>query len=243
VFINIWSEELVDIPTSTLELAFKATIRTIKWFPTIADIRAQLQQADAKAFELEDEQKWGKLLAWAAKYFHSDIGVLAGAPDLPADVAHAARAAGGLHWISNCPEDQLVWCRKNFLAALKSVRETGQVEHLLGPREAKRIVNELRTGAVRFRSKELPAPAETVRSEPGAFEMPENLRHTLQPEQISEEEWRRREARAKEQEDALRVKLGFTREEWEQKKVEARERVLGQVAGAKTVTESETCNT
>ena len=63
-------------------------------------------------------------------------------------IEHAARAAGGYAYIEKCSREELVWVRKTFLAAYRNVHETGQIEHLLGDGNAKRIWAELKAGSV-----------------------------------------------------------------------------------------------
>ena len=72
-----------------------------------------------------------------------DTGIRRGAPRLSPAVERATRAVGGLNFIERCSEEELVWWQKNFLTAFTNVHETGQVEHLLGEGEAKRILARL----------------------------------------------------------------------------------------------------
>lgn len=85
--------------------------------PMPGDVRAQLDAADEKGFALEAEDAWQDLLLWIRCYYHPNIGVKRGAPELPGPVEHACRAAGRFRWIERCGEDELVWARKTFLAA------------------------------------------------------------------------------------------------------------------------------
>ena len=78
--------------------------------------------------------------------YFPDSGVRRGAPQLPPAVQHAARAAGGFAFIERCPEGELVWCRKNFLAAYANFHATAKVEHLLSDGEAKEIYERLTSG-------------------------------------------------------------------------------------------------
>jgi hypothetical protein len=148
VFMSLWAEGLADIPTDALEMALRATLQTCKFFPTVADIRAQLDQAKEKGLELEAECAWQHLLKHINEYCgYPRLGEnQRPAPQLAPAVEYAARAAGGIPFIERCSEDQLVWCHKDFLAAYKIVHETGKVEHLLGCGETKDIVRRLTSG-------------------------------------------------------------------------------------------------
>lgn len=145
---SIWSEQLGDIPADRLNAACDCLMKTWRFpnLPLPGDVRAQLDQAEAKGFDLEAETEWQKLLAWVRENVFPDTGIRRGAPHLPPAVEHAAKAAGGFYFIERCPEDQLVWCRKTFLAAYKNVHEAGQAEYLLGAGEARRILAQLQAG-------------------------------------------------------------------------------------------------
>ena len=143
--ISSWCELLGDLPAATIETACKQVGRTCRFFPTPGEIRAQLDGAEAKGFELEAASEWQNLLSWIRENVFPDTGVQKGAAKLSAPVEYAAKAAGGIFWIERCAADDLVWARKNFIAAYKNVHDTGQVEHLLGAGEAKRILAKLKS--------------------------------------------------------------------------------------------------
>lgn len=63
------------------------------------------------------------------RYVYADLGVRG--PTLPADIEHAARAAGGLQYIESCGLDELVWVKKRFIEDLERRRKSGGVEKLL----------------------------------------------------------------------------------------------------------------
>src|SRR6516225_1206145 len=67
----LWSEGLSDVPTEALEPAFKATLRTSRFFPTVADIRSHVESAEDS--RVEDE--WQNVLEYALRYVYPDIGV------------------------------------------------------------------------------------------------------------------------------------------------------------------------
>jgi hypothetical protein len=158
---EIWDEQLRDIAPNRIALACDRLMKTWRYpnLPTPGDVRAQLEQAEEKAFELEAEREWEKLLAWVRENYFPDTGIRRGAPQLSAATTHAAHAAGRFSYIERCSQEQLVWCRKTFLAAYKNVHDTGQVEHLLSDGEAKRILARLSAPAV-LTPKQLPPEPE-----------------------------------------------------------------------------------
>lgn len=177
---SIWAEQLADIPPEKLNLACDRLEKTWRsgFLPTIGDVRAQLDDAESKAFDLAAENEWQRLLAWIRENYFPDTGIRRGAPRLAPAVEHAARAAGGFHFLEGCTESQLVWCRKTFLAAYRNVHETGQVENLLGDGQAKRILARLKTHPP---EKHVPLPGIKVVSEsPSREEIHEGLKRAIE---------------------------------------------------------------
>ena len=148
---DIWAEALSDIPADRLNAACEHLMKTWRYpnLPMPGDVRAQLDSADEKGFELEAATAWQDLLRWIELYYHPDIGVQRGAPALPVSVEHACRAAGGLRWIERCGEDDLVWARKRFLAAYTNLHQTDEVKHLLSRGEARRILSKITAPPIR----------------------------------------------------------------------------------------------
>ncbi len=153
VYVSLWLESFAVLSDAILEAAFRKTLATCKFWPVkIADVREHVDSAESKAFRLESEGEWEKLLAWVSENFLPDGRTLPnggtsfirkGASRLPAAVEHAARAAGGFHFLESCTREQLIWAKKDFLAALANVHETGQSQHLIGNSEAKQILARL----------------------------------------------------------------------------------------------------
>lgn len=129
-------------------------------------------------------------------------GIRHGAPRLTPLVEFAAKAAGGLHFIERCSEEQLGWCRKTFMAAYTNVQETRQVHHLLGDCEEKRILAELRTPPAVMERKQVKAP-EPESKLPARSEVKAVLERVA--EIPSEEEWegRKREHKRRAEEWAI----------------------------------------
>ena len=143
--IALWEDELADVSPALLEKAFRQVLRTSRFFPTIADVRALIDQANASGTKLEIEEAWTRALDWVQRYFHPDLGVAQGAPQLPAVIQHAIRAAGGMRWMESCPANELQWAKKRFVEDFTRVHETQQSENLLTRPEARRILSGLTT--------------------------------------------------------------------------------------------------
>ena len=198
-----WCEALSDLTVETINTACLQAERTAEFFPSPGFIRKQISQADAHGFELNAEREWQSLMAWVRENVFPDTGIRRGAPELSAATQHAARAAGGVFYLERCDEDQIVWARKNFLAALKNVHETRQVEHLLSDKSAKRILRELCAGPHALRSAQaLPPPSSG--DQPSTVEVREFLKNlsadTPQPDaadsrDVLEKKWREQKER------------------------------------------------
>ena len=150
LLIATWCELLAHLSPEQAEEGLQAIAKswTFSHFPTPGAVLSQFSKAEEKGFELEAENEWQRLLGWIEQNYFPDTGIRKGAPQLPAATLHAARAAGGFAYIEHCPQDELVWCRNNFLSAYKNVHETGLVENLLGDGEAKSILSRLCAGPV-----------------------------------------------------------------------------------------------
>jgi hypothetical protein len=187
----IWAGQLGDIAPDLLHQACDRLAKTwsSNFLPTPGSVRAQIDQAEAKGFELETETEWQKLLAWVRQNVFPDTEIRRGAPSLTPAVEHAAKAAGGIYFIERCSDDQLVWCRKTFLAAYKNIHETRQVELLLGDGDAKGILARLVAGPES--PKQIVSTLEDVQ---GPLPPRAEVRAVLEriAEIPSEEEWERR---------------------------------------------------
>src|SRR5712691_4140957 len=85
----LWLEALGGMDAETLERIFKQALKTCKFFPKVADILEPLQAVEQADFENE----WQSLLDFCREWVHPDIR-FSGAPELPVEIEHAARAAG-----------------------------------------------------------------------------------------------------------------------------------------------------
>lgn len=193
-FVELWVSALLDLAPDTLEAACRRAMQTCKFFPTAAEIRAHIEGANAKGFELEAEEEWRKALNVATQFFQPDIGLYRNAPELSQATWHALKVAGGLEHLQSCKREELQWARRRFLADYMLIHETCQVEHLLSNGEAKRILAEV-TGPAKPKPKQL-TPLEPEGNLPPRAEVRTVLDRIA--EIPSEEEWERRKRREKE---------------------------------------------
>jgi hypothetical protein len=151
---KIWDQALADIPTEQLTVAFDLVLKTCRRFPSVADVRAQVAQADEYAFSLEAEEAWQRALDFITQGCWSRV------KELDGKTMHAVRAAGGSEWIESCSREDLQWAKKRFIADYTLIHEMGQAERLLSDGEAKRLLRELNSRAKGPRA--LPAVGESA---------------------------------------------------------------------------------
>jgi len=203
--VKVWCRLLADVDAEALNRACERAAKTCKFFPSPAEIRGQFDQANAGGFELEAEEKWQNLLAWVRRFYHSDLGVTRGAPQLDPTVEFAARAAGGFHWLECCPESELQWAKKRFMETLSCIHETGKAEQLLGDGEAKRILATLQASLSQRKHEQLAPARESSAVRPSKSEVRAVLDKalsapTVTADTMSEEEF---EGRKREQKERL----------------------------------------
>lgn len=139
----VYADALSDLTTEQLHAAFLRASQVCRFFPTPADIRSQVEDAEAKGLQLEAEAAWSRAMDYALNCWHPDIGFARNAPKLPAKIEHAIRAAGGIRCLHNCPESELHWRKKDFIVDYVRLQELGQEQHLLSDSEAKTIIKQL----------------------------------------------------------------------------------------------------
>jgi hypothetical protein len=166
----IYAEALYDLSPETIDAACKKWMREGRFFPLPGDLRGGITKADSAGLALEAADAWDRYLAHVQRYFHPDLGWDRRAPGLDAITEHAARAAGGAHWVESCPESDLQWARKRFIESYTVAHETGQSQNLLTRGEAKKILGSLTAAP---QEKQLPhaAPVKQL-PRPAAVEKP-----------------------------------------------------------------------
>jgi hypothetical protein len=161
----LYADVLSDLSVEQVDAAFLAASRTCRFFPTPADIRAQIDGADKNALQLEAERALENFERWLDRWYHPDCGILRGAPSLDRVTEHAARAAGSFTYLASCSEQDLIWARKRFIESYVRVHETRQIEYLLSDREAKQILRELAAPRPRPEQKRIP-PVDPSKEQP-----------------------------------------------------------------------------
>jgi hypothetical protein len=156
VYVTLWAEGFADLSDDVLEAAFRKTLATCKYWPLkVADVREHVERAeDSRA-----EDEWQRLLEYVRRHVNADLG-MAHAPKLPADIAHAAAAAGGLYFLESCATDELQWAKKRFLEDLTRQRKAGDIAACLPDSPLGKM---LEAAAVRFA---LPAAASAPLTDP-----------------------------------------------------------------------------
>ncbi len=156
---GIWSEALADVHTEALEPAFRATLKNSKWFPTVADIREHIDSA----YESLAEDEWQNLLEYCRKWVNRDTARDNPPPRLPADIDHAARAAGGVLFLEACSEKDLVFAKQRFVEDLTRQRKSGELAAFLPSSDLRKLLTK---AAARISLPPFPVPAPPPRAIP-----------------------------------------------------------------------------
>lgn len=141
----IWIRELGGIDPAILEPVLRASLRSCKFFPTIAEVLEPINAAKKCDEQMSIEDTWQRLLNYIREwdwYFGLDNTASARRhpPDLPVEVDHAMRAAGGINFIRNGTGEDKVWAKKRFVEDLTRVRQTGQLAGLLSRQEFRALI-------------------------------------------------------------------------------------------------------
>jgi hypothetical protein len=133
----LWLEAFVGMDAETLESLFKKALKSCKFFPKISEILEPLQASEQADFEDE----WQALLDYCREWVHPDIR-FSGVPSLPVEIDHAARAAGGVHFLKGCSSEELGWRKKAFIEDLTRSRKTGDLAGLLTGGELRKFLRQ-----------------------------------------------------------------------------------------------------
>lgn len=128
VYLSMWKDGFADLDANRLRAAFVACLRshTFKTMPTIGDVRKHLQKAESDAGQFEAEQKWKQVL----RHIESTSPDYASKQKIGERTMSAIRAAGGIPWIRECPLDQVVWCKKQFIESLRKLAHEGKLPYV-----------------------------------------------------------------------------------------------------------------
>lgn len=105
--LNLWHEMLSDLPLNIAAIATKSMIATLRYPPTIADIRESVARSMAEARgELTAGEAWGKVLAAVRKYGDNDERQVERARDALGDTLwDAVRLIGGWAYLCSTDDD------------------------------------------------------------------------------------------------------------------------------------------
>ena len=133
--IPIWDEAFGSMASEDLLSLFQRAMRTCTFFPKIAEILEPLNAVE----QADYEDEWQALLDYCREWVHPDIH-FSGAPELPVEIDHAARAAGGVQFLRACSSEELGWRKKLFIEDLTRSRKTGDLAGLLTGGELRKLL-------------------------------------------------------------------------------------------------------
>jgi hypothetical protein len=124
VMTQLWIDLLRDLDPRVLDMACRKVTEQgcRREFPTPADIRGQIDSAQLT----NCEEDWQYLQGYIREWVHPDVH-FTGAPELPAEIDHAARAAGGVYFLRGCSHEELGWRKKTFIEDLIRSRKDGDL--------------------------------------------------------------------------------------------------------------------
>jgi len=139
VMTQLWIDILGDLDPKVLDAACLKVAEQgcRREFPIPADIRAQIDSAQ----QINNEKDWEYVLDYIREWVHQDIHFSC-APELPPDVAHAAKAAGGLQFLRACSHEELGWRKKIFIEELTRLRKTGDLAGFLTGGELNKLLKQ-----------------------------------------------------------------------------------------------------
>lgn len=135
--VGIWLEQLGTYSVEKLEPLFRLVFATCKFFPTPADVLEPLKKLRESGAPLEAEYKWFQVLDYART---TSPDYVSRPVRIKERTQAAIRAAGGLDWIRDCPEDDLQWAKKRFIEAFMSWDMLDKNQFLLPDGELKNLI-------------------------------------------------------------------------------------------------------
>lgn len=147
----IWIRELGGIDPAILEPVLRASLRSCKFFPTIAEVLEPINAAKKCDTQTSIEDSWQRLLAYIREwdwYFGLDSTASARRhpPDLSVEVDHAMRAAGGIEYIRCGSGEDRVWAKKRFVEDLSRTRQSDELAGLLTRQEFRAMLDTAKKG-------------------------------------------------------------------------------------------------
>lgn len=121
--LQVYAQYLQDVPFEAAKAATDRLICSRKWFPTIAEIRAELAEAECAALP-DPEVAWGEVLRAISRY---------GSYRTPEfEHPELAAAVDSLGWRNICLDENVMSTRARFIDAYRTIRERRVAGHQLG---------------------------------------------------------------------------------------------------------------
>jgi hypothetical protein len=137
-FVDLWVSALTDLPPDVLDAACRRAMKSCKFFPTPAEIRAGIDRAEAGASEIEAQHAWQRVLEF------SERGVWSKVKMLTTRERHALRVVGGSDAIAHCDKyEDLKWRQRDFVAAFLRFEQVEVSLGLLSDGHADRVTRQL----------------------------------------------------------------------------------------------------
>jgi len=114
---QLWEESFVDLSYAVLSAALAKTVQRCRFFPKVADIRGEIDEAKTAATQGAAEIEWQRMLDLRRRYWSPDMpgGFSRGMPKLSERVQRATNASG-VFKLQDCEPDTLhVWAKKRFI--------------------------------------------------------------------------------------------------------------------------------
>lgn len=122
--IAIYYEFLKDIRYDTLKEAFKRTIETKQFFPSIAEIRKEVAKLENPELALNAEDEWEEVIKAIKNYdIYDSENAMA---SLKPITRRVLGMAGG--WQNVCMTEDIKWFKKDFIKLFN--REIGKAEEI-----------------------------------------------------------------------------------------------------------------
>lgn len=135
-YVSLWVEALGRIAPEILDLALARLL--VQWrpeygrkFPVPSDVTALIGNVRELQTEEQAETIWERVLAACVERYHPDLGWRG--PKLEERVFRAIGAAGGVHYVTQCSSDDLVWAKKRFIEAYLRLEKLDDVTFLPAP--------------------------------------------------------------------------------------------------------------
>lgn len=114
---QLWEESFTDLSYAVLSAALAKTVQRCRFFPKVADIRGEIDEARVAATQGAAEIEWQRMLDLRRRYWSPDMpgGFSRGMPTLTERVQTAAKASG-VFTLQDCGQEALhVWGKKRFI--------------------------------------------------------------------------------------------------------------------------------